>query len=98
MHRCLYVPSDGSPPREVRWVHESIAAILGGPLTFVGTIDDLDVVAVGLVDNDSLPVNERCQSVCHARGPVVFVGTDEEGEASDIDVTSVLQRLEGIGA
>ena len=86
MTLCLLVRCDGA--REwVDWPHAEVARRLGGAVTFVG-MDGLHV-AVGLAEAEHLPVNAHLPPAWvfapPARGDVVVVASDEDGEEMDAD-------------
>ena len=65
-------------------------------VSLVGAIDELRVFAVARRERAHLPCNTLCvnESRFHEtpiRGPVLFVGTGEEGEEIDVD-TDALKR------
>ena len=105
---CLLVHTDGG--REpVRWAQESVATRLGGPVTFVGSLDAVDVVVVALRDPDpavhgvhawqqSLPrvFFDRSDTVF---GPVVCVATSADcGDEVDVDLPALHSLLDAMAA
>jgi hypothetical protein len=100
MSVCLLVHADGTRERVV-WDQRAIATHLGGAITFVGALDDLHAVIVGLAREAAadLDVNALARTHPHlfhdtdVRGPVVFVGSDDEGEEMDVDATALLAAL-----
>jgi hypothetical protein len=71
---------------------------LGGPLVFVGAMDDVSAVIVGRrIPDDShathswsgiWPVSEP-----FVRGPIVIAGTDAEGGEMDLDIDLLIGAL-----
>ena len=99
MSVCLLVHADGARERVV-WDQRAVATHLGGAITFVGALHDLHVVVVGLADAPAdLDVNALARTHPHlfheadVRGPVVFVGSDDDGEEMDVDVDALCGAL-----
>lgn len=93
--RCLVVHADGTTEAVV-WNQCEIAARLGGSVTFVGTVDALDVVMVALAENASLArhvwndSNLLFEDAGVVRGPIVCIGTSAvDGEPVDVDVEAL---------
>lgn len=96
--QCLLVHPDGRRERVV-WDHREVAQRLGGAITFVGAVDHLWVVAVALQEPPpGLEVHAMSsESWIHeaeVRGPILFAGSDAEGEEMDVDVDSLVVWFE----
>jgi hypothetical protein len=93
---CLLVHADGRVD-DVRLLQREAAAWLGGDVTLVGAVDEARAFAVGLRDAARLPVNTACADAARfdvpVRGPVLFVGTDEDGDETHVDRAKVLACL-----
>lgn len=82
----------------VDWAHEEVSAMMGGTITFVGAIDDLQVFVLALTYSDKLYVNPFCTDCdvfmhLPVRGPVIFIATDKDGDPIDVDVEAVKSHL-----
>ena len=103
MSVCLLVHTDGTRERVV-WEQCEVAKRLGGAISFVGAIDALRVVAVGLAN---APVahgpNALARTHPHVfhdmdvRGPIIFVGSDDDGDEMDVDVAALHASLARAG-
>lgn len=67
-------------------------------VTLVGAIDELRVFAVARRQRAHLPCNALCLNEARfhetpLRGPVLFVGTGDEGEEIDVDVEALKRCL-----
>ena len=92
-HRCVRLGVDGS----LSWVfadHSELACLLGGDVTFVGAVDDLQLVFVATTTSandmenpfpalfpDHFMVEELGLSI---RGDIIGVGSDARGMACDL--------------
>ena len=76
---------------------EDVSDILGGPITLVGAIPELDVVIASLraAGTDVHPLVAKQPSFFHedAHGTLAFVATDAEGEESTIDLDKLMTHL-----
>ena len=83
----------------VDWPHEQVSQRMGGPITFVGGIDDLHVFIVGLVeprspeDLEEWSVDERIFMKGTMKGPVLCVATNDNGDPIDVDVEALKKKL-----
>jgi hypothetical protein len=89
MSCCIQCEEDGTLS-VVRCDQRSIANRLGGAIGFVGAVAELNIFIVGLTES-SQPINKVFEShSCHfhevARGTLIFIGSDENGEEMDVDV------------
>jgi len=82
------------------WDQRSIALHLGGSITFVGGLNDLNIVIVGLADLDeTTDINPLQKSTSDlfmdepVRGDIVFCGSDEDGEEMDVDIAALMAWL-----
>ena len=98
MSVCVLVHTDGT--REcVKWPQTSVAAHLGGAVTFVGAMNDLQVFLVGVADSTE-DVNALARThpwlflERDVRGPVVFIASDPDGDEMDVDVPALEARLD----
>jgi len=101
MNRVVRLPHTGGERETLFWDQEDLHTLLGGPVTFVGAIDDLRLVAVGkkMVGNESTssppppPPNPWCTDPSFfetpVRGDVVLAYSGEEGERGDIDINAL---------
>ena len=83
--------------QEVDWAHAAVATKLGGAVTFVGKLDELHAVAVGLA---SPPVDAPLHTLAGiffqpatVRGNVVIVASDDNGEEMDLDIEAMCRHL-----
>ena len=95
--QCVLVHATGAV--EVLCLHQrDVSARLGGAVTFVGAVTEAQAFAVGLRDAAHLPVNVACTDPARfdtpVRGPVLFVGTDDEGEETSVERAVLLACLE----
>lgn len=85
---CLLVQPDGTATR-VTARQRDAHAVLGGPVTLAGAVDELGVFAVALRDANALPPNPWCTDPARfdlpVRGPVLFVCTEADGEEGSVD-------------
>ena len=91
MSCCIQCEEDGSIS-VIACDQRKIAKRLGGAIGFVGAVPELNIFIVGRVES-SRPINkvfETHRPHFHevARGTLIFVGSDENGEETDIDVES----------
>ena len=89
MSCCIQCEEDGTIS-VVTCDQGSIAKRLGGAIGFVGAVPELNIFIVGLVKS-SEPINKvfeshRCYFHEVARGTLIFIGSDENGEEMDVDV------------
>ena len=99
MNVCLVLPLD-QPPRSVRLDQRELSQYLGGPITFVGALHDLDAVVIATTTATephplSLPTS-ACRDIFFqspACGTLVVVASDEYGEAADLNVDRVCEAL-----
>ena len=81
----------------VEWDHTRLAEHMGGAFTFVGNLPEWNVVAVALEgtcrESEETSVGVVWDCFPDALDDVVLVGSDDEGEACDVDVASVCQQL-----
>lgn len=93
--RCLIVMETGGH-RIVDWTERELASFLENDVTFLGVVEELQLVIAG----------NRKASTPHCwgssalfpedevvRGPLVFVGSDAQGEAMDVDVQALKDHL-----
>lgn len=99
MSVCLLVHPCGRR-EQVVWEQRAVSANLGGAVTFVGALDDLCVVIVGVADAAALEPNALAHThpwlfldCSDVRGPVVFVASDDKGDEMDVDVRALEARL-----
>lgn len=100
MSISLHVTPDGKQ-NVVQWDHRDLANRLGGSITFVGAVESCNVVVVGLVDASGFEVNEFAalhpdvfmKEAMPVRGPIVFVGSDDDGEEMDVDIDGLAGKL-----
>ena len=98
MNRCIVVHPDGRM-ETVMWEQRAVARHLGGSVTFVGGIEELQIVFVALAFTppSEEPINpffvdhrERffpCTPPMH--GSMVMIASDDDGEPIDVDVERV---------
>ena len=99
MNVCLVLPLDQSP-RSVRLDQRELSQYLGGPITFVGALHDLDAVVIATTTATephplSLPTS-ACRHVFFdtpAHGTLLVVASDEDGQAVDLDVAKVCLEM-----
>ena len=89
MPACLFVSEDGTR-EEVDWDQREVAVRLGGPVSFVGRLDDLDVVVVARRDAPHLAVHRWSGSGLffedtEVRGPIVLAHADD----ADVDLAAL---------
>lgn len=94
MSCCIQCEEDGTIS-VVTFDQRSIAKLLGGAIGFVGAVPELNIFIVGLVES-SQPINKvfethRCHFHEVARGTLIFIGSDENGDEMDVDVDSFLK-------
>jgi hypothetical protein len=94
--RLLLAREDGSYD-EVDSTQREAHEVLGGPVQIVGAIDELNVVAAGLRDNDDLHANPFCGDKDRfeddVRGPVLFVASDAQGDEIDVNVEVLINVI-----
>ena len=97
--RCVHASPDGSM-EEVMLDQRESSIFLKGPLRFVGAIPDLNVVIVARSDiykssenNKILEKMSDCFFETIVPGDILFVGSDEEGEAMDVHLKDILARI-----
>lgn len=81
--KCIKLSSDGRR-EEIECVQEDIHVILGGPVTFVGAIPEIGVVAIGLQDQTNNTSNVSCFSQFFNEtiyGDVILAKVGYDGEA-----------------
>lgn len=82
---------------EVVWDHEEAASHMGGPITFVGAIPDLQIFALARRCNEEEDLNPFCKNpqiyMQAVKGCVLFVATDELGDPIDVNVEMLKNRL-----
>lgn len=70
---------------------------MGGPITFVGAIPDLQVFALARRSNEEEDLNPFCENpqiyMQTVKGCVLFVATDESGDPIDVNVEMLKKRL-----
>jgi len=98
MHRCIVVHADGRMETVV-WEQRAVAQHLGGSVTFVGGIEDLQVVFVALAfaPPSDAPINPFFANhralffpcTPPMRGCMVMIASDDDGEPIDVDVEKV---------
>ena len=95
--RVLLTREDGSY-EELDSTQRDAHEVLGGPVQIAGAIHELNVVAVGLRENDALISNPYCGDKDRfeddVRGPVLFVASDVTGDEMDVNVNVLLEVLE----
>ena len=95
---CVLLHTDGKH-EVVAWGHEGVHLHMGGPVTFVGGIPELQVFAVALrTPPDGTVVNTYCNDATvfmdlPIRGSVLFVSTDDDGEPIDVRVDALKEIL-----
>lgn len=98
--RVLHVPAQGTP-REVHMDQRDASRFLGGQVTFVGALPHLNVVLVGRACTEGLAENAHLRTLVLRgdaedgvpQGDVLCIGSDEDGEACDVDVDAVRAAL-----
>lgn len=103
MSRCLLVHPDLT--YEVhRAAQREATALLGGPVTLVGGIDELRIfVAARKAEGDAPDLAAAVHPLCTdsdrfegpVRGPMLFVCTDDVGDEVDVDVDRLLAWFKG---
>lgn len=99
MPRCLLASPDGVCA-SIDATQADAARALGaaaGDVALVGAVDELRAFAVARRARDGLPRNPLCVDPARfhelpLHGPVLFVGTDDDGEEADVDAAA-LERL-----
>ena len=100
----LVCPAAG-PAAATRMPQRAVAALLGGPVTFVGAVDACGAVLVArAVAPPGAPPNPHLGAPAAAahlvdgvpRGDVVVVASDAAGEEADLDVPAARAAL-GLG-
>jgi hypothetical protein len=86
----------------VDWPHEKVALKMGGPITFVGAINELHVFVVALADSTGCETNMHCKCPnifmeLPVNGPVLFVATDDDGEPMCVNAEEVKKKFLLIG-
>ena len=98
MNRVVRLPCKAGEERvALFWEHDDLHTLLGGgPITFVGAIDDLRIVAVGKKMGGATnlpPPNPWCKDPSFfeedVRGDVILAYSGEEGERGDVDVDAL---------
>ena len=94
---CLTLRCDGSYD-VFRSSHKTLHTHLGGRVTFVGAINDANVVALGSDRNSSSEANATCARFPDyfepdVAGDVILAGSDVDGRACDVDVPLVICLL-----
>ena len=100
MSLCIFVDTDGRL-QPVSWDQRTVAHRLGGAVTFVGGIQELGIVFVGLAVCASGDVNPLYLThkdlffpcTPPVRGPIVMIASDEAGDEMDVDVDEVGRML-----
>jgi hypothetical protein len=103
MSLVLVCPATG-PAVARRLPQRAVAALLGGPVTFVGAIAACDAVLVARADaaRDAPPNPHLAAAAAHLldgappRGDVVVVASDAAGDEADLDVPAARAAL-GLG-
>ena len=96
MHTAVCLNVDGSF-KVMRLNHDDISYYMKGTISIVGAIDDAQAIAVARQYSDEC-VNTTCARYCeyfdsNIKGPVLLVGSDEDGQACDLDTDHVLKAL-----
>ena len=89
MSRCIHCDTDGTLS-VITCDQRDVANRLGGGIGFVGALPEANIFIVGRRDT-CLPVNRAYithKILFHetARGPLILIGSDEDGEEIDVDV------------
>ena len=97
-HKCVRCDPKGAL-HELSIDQRAVSTWLGGTVGFVGGIPEVEVYIVGRVDLPPTvavnPLFDRCPHAFHEppRGTLVFIGSDAEGAAQDVDVRALLRTL-----
>jgi len=69
-------------------------------LTFVGAISQFNVIAVASKHSENKDTNNYCECTDYfdvpVKGTVILLGSDEDGEAMDLDPEPILEFLHSI--
>ena len=85
MVRCLRV-SPGFRFEECDIDQKKVGDVLGGPITFVGVIPEIDAVICGLEEGTGEEWQSSLLFSGEVRGDVMLVATNSEGDEIDLDV------------
>ena len=98
MHKCLVLNSNKT--YEIKVLdHETLNNLLG-KITFVGGIPELKAFVVGSLDPVQKIINPFCTNKTyfdeHVRGDVIIIGSDDNGNAMDLDCEKAIEFITSI--